>query len=452
MGEKRAFGAVAVDLGASSGRYAAGWLEEGRIEFEVVEQARHAPVERGGPACWDLDFLLGLCRGAAECAGERFERSTVGIDSWGVDHGFLDAEGRLLQAPVAYRDVSHVAAFEELAPRRRELYAWTGIQHQPFNTVVQLYARAKEHPDWPGRTSWMILPDLLGYLLCGAKGHELTQASTAQLMGLDCRWSEEAFGVAGWPAPEVQPSLPGVVAGRLGERVELARVASHDTASAVAGLGLEPGDAFLNVGTWSLLGAVIDQPIATREAEDLKWTNERAHDGRVRFLKNIPGFWIVNGLYDELGIEGGVPAWLAGADPAFSGRFDCFDMSLYAPDSMVQACRALMEVPPKNPAEWAAAALGSLIDATAPQPAELERLTGQRFKRIRAAGGGSQCRPFCQALADRSGLPVVAGPVEATVLGNLVMQFVAQGVVSLEDVGALVRRSMSVSEFSPMGQ
>src|SRR5262249_7447529 len=143
--------------------------------------------------------------------------ATVGIDSWGVDNGFLDPEGKLTGSPVCYRDLSHLAAFEELAPHRSRLYELTGTQHQPFNTICQLVARRKEDPSLPGTSEWMILPDLIAFLLGGGRNHEITQASTTQLLGLDGKWSEEAFEIAGWPVPERQPAMPGVLGGQIAD-------------------------------------------------------------------------------------------------------------------------------------------------------------------------------------------------------------------------------------------
>lgn len=441
--------AVAVDLGATSGRFALGTYDEGRIRFEVVEQIPHAPLENNGRLEWDLDRILGLCRRAADY-GSAHGAETMGIDSWGVDHGFLDAEGRLLGAPVAYRDLSHLKAFEALKPHRERLYALTGIQHQPFNTICQLVARREEDPTFTNRASdWMILPDLLGYLLSGERNHELTQASTTQLLGLDGAWSREAFEIAGWPVPERQPSTPGKLGGKVGD-LRIAHVGSHDTASAVAGFGtLADDQIFLNVGTWSLVGCVIPEPIATPEAERLNFTNERTVDGRVRFLRNVPGFYVINRIHEELGVRATVPEWLRSAQPTES-TVDLLHPDFFNPDSMVETCAALAGRRPASEAEWAGFALGSLTATLAQLPGDLERLTGRRFTSIRVGGGGSQSGTFCRALASATGLPVHAGPAEATVVGNLGMQFLASGVFSsFDEMFAAVSRSSDVTVYPP---
>lgn len=442
--------AVAVDFGASSGRFAAGRLVEGRIEFEVIKQIPHGPIDKGGTLFWDLDSLLALCIEAGVYA-EAHGGGTIGIDTWGVDHGFLDADGSLIDAPVCYRDRSHLEAFESLAPHRDRLFALTGCQHQPFNTICQLVARREQDPSLFARAKeWYILPDLLAYLLTGARNAELTQASTTQLLGLDGRWSAEAFEIAGWPVPEIQPSLPGHIGGQVHDHVRLAHVGSHDTASAVAGFGgLRDDQMFLNVGTWSLVGCVIDRPIATPEAAALNLTNERTIDGRVRILKNVPGFYVINRIHEELGLSHSIPEWLGGLQEV-DERVDLLHPDFFNPDSMTEACAALAGRRPQSDAEWAGLALGSLASTVARVPGELAALTGRKFTTLRVGGGGSQSTAFCRALAKTSGLPVVAGPSEATVLGNLAVQFLAQGAFKdREEMDAAVSRSANSSRFEP---
>lgn len=444
--DERSFGAVAVDMGASSARFAAGWLEGGQIRHEVVEQISHEPVN----GKWDYDLLHGLCDRAVRFGKEKFKRSTLGIDTWGVDHGFVDQAGKLIQDPVAYRDDSHVRAFDSMVEHRKRLYALTGIQHQPFNTLYQLVARRKEHPDWPGNVRWQLLPDLFGHELSKRMHFELTQCSTTQLIGLDGKWCQEALDLAGWPAPIQQPKPPGHIVGPICDGIDLASVASHDTASAVCGLGtLGETDVFLNIGTWTLLGTVIDSPLVSPAAEDGGWTNERTHDGRIRFLKNIPGFYIINRLHDEMGIKESVADWLDSADYGFDGQFDYNHKDLYNPESMPAMVLEHASRTPTRKEHWAAMAVRSLSWAMVGQPSALGELVGRQFQRVRVAGGGSRCAALCQMLADGTGLPVVAGPTEATLLGNLAVQFMATGEVPLCDVPSLIDASTDLRTFEP---
>ncbi|CAN5644932.1 rhamnulokinase family protein [soil metagenome] len=439
--------AVAVDLGATSGRFAEGELTEGRITFRVVEQAPHSPIEIDGRLSWDLDALRGFVRRGAIHAS-MLGRATLGIDAWGVDIGLLDDRGELILPPVAYRDLSHERAFERLKEHRPELYRLTGCQHQPFNTLYQLAARASEDPSLPDRTArWLPLPDLLAYLETGEANVDLTEASTTNLLALDKSWCPRAFQIAGWPVPSLSVSAPGHLGGYVSEGVRIAFVGSHDTASAV--VGLEPFGAdemFLNVGTWSLAGVVRDEPIASPEAEAANLTNERCADGRVRLLKNVAGFWVVNGLHRDLDIKTTVAEWLASAGEP-STTLDLDHASLFNPPSMLEACRALL---PSEPENWATVALHSLVASLADTPATFGRVTGIRPRAIRIGGGGSQSAPLCHALAQRSGLPVYAGTPEATVLGNLAVQFLAQrALASWEELREVVAASSSVREFLP---
>jgi len=420
-------GAVAVDMGATSARFSAGWLEDGELRIEVIEQIAHAPIELNGRLHWDFDQLLNYTRRAAEYGAHRFSRSTLAIDTWGVDHGFIDAEGDLIMPPVAYRDPSHARVYTEMAAYRDELFSLTGIQHQPFNTIYQLIARRQEDPTLPLRARWLTLPDLIGYLLTRQMNWEYTMASTTQLMGLDGTWSPRAFELAGWEMPDFSPSLPGHISGYVTDSVRLASVGSHDTASAVAGLSpITDSTIFLNVGTWSLIGCVVDHPIVSDAARTANLTNERTVDGRVRLLKNVPGFYVINRLHEELGVGGDVPQWLATADMSVEARIDLDDEGLFNPKNLVEYVRGQLSQTPRDHREWAGIALQSLIGALAKVPGQLEAVTGRNFTEIRVGGGGSRSELFCQSLAKASGLTVTKGAAECTVQGNLAVQFAAQ--------------------------
>ena len=261
----------------------------------------------------------------------------------------------------------------------------------------------------------------------------------------------EAFEIIGWPVPDIQPSLPGTLGPKLSHpNVQLAHVGSHDTASAVCGFGqLGADQVFLNVGTWSLVGCVLPEPLATTEAEQAMFTNERTVDGQVRFLKNIPGFYVINRIHEELGLTNTVPEWLKTA-VSVPERIDLLHPGLFNPDSMMEICAELAGRRPTSEAEWAGLALSSLTSTIAKQPGELERLTGRKFTSLRVGGGGSQSAAFCQSLADESGLPVYAGPAEATVLGNLAMQFRASGLIrSDEEMREIVSRSANTKVYQP---
>lgn len=427
-------------------RFAHGRIDGGKIVFSTVDQIPNTPRGR----FWDLDLILGFCRQAARFAADR--SASVGIDSWGVDHGFVSPDGRVEYGPVLYRDPSHSRKAEELSEIRHRLFGLTGIAHQPFNTFYQLAARMEEDPGLLQRCEWYVMPDLIGLLLTGERQVEQSQASTTQLMGLDGRWSPEAFGLLGADPPSRQPVRCGRVVGTA-EGAPLVSVASHDTASAVLGVGeLEDGDAYLNVGTWALLGVMLDRPETGSEAEEGGWTNEWAHDGRIRFLKNIPGFYVLNRIHDELKVPVSIGEWLSSRDTSFTGRFDPQHPSLYNPESMPQACAALLSSEPATAEQWAQAALGSLVTCIVADVPRLARASQRPVQRLRVVGGGSRSVEFCQALADASGMAVVSGPDEATVLGNLALQFAAMGHVPFDGIASLVQRSVATREFRPNGE
>lgn len=446
-------GAVAVDLGATSGRIALGTLEDGVIRFSIARQIAHAPREENGHLRWEFGKLQELVREAAQLAHATFGQATLGIDSWAVDVGYLDAEGDLLGDPICYRDPSHEAEFALWADRREELYRRTGIQHQPFNTFYQLSARRREDPAFPDRVHrWLLLPDLLGYLLTREAGYELTNASTTQLMGLDGAWDAELFGQAGWPVPTLEPAVPGCLSGYVADGVRLAVVGSHDTASAV--LGLEPLDAttlFLNIGTWSLVGMVVPSPIATPEAEAANLSNERCVDGQVRLLKNVPGFFVLNALHRELGVGGAVGDWIADGAQETDAVIDLFHADYFNPasmrDAIVRHQPALSELTPYG---WAEIGVRSMAHTIADQIAVFQRVTGRAPERLRIGGGGSQSPVVCQAVADACRLPTDAGPAEATVLGNLAMQFFAQGQFAhRREMAEAIVRSSALQRYLP---
>lgn len=458
MGEsvRDSFGnlAVAIDLGASSLRYAVGELTPERIEFRVIEQVPNEPRMHNGRLVWDFHSILAFCRRAASFAYAKSETCTIGIDSWGVDHGFLDEQDSLIQPVVCYRDASHVQWFDRLADHRERLFQLTGIQHQPFNTIYQLAARSAEDPTLMSRTAKvLLLPDLLDFFLTGIAEWELTECSTTQLMGIDGSWSKEAFDLIGWPTFPEQPKKPGHIIGRDRTGCQVVSVGSHDTASGVCGLGaLASEQAFLNIGTWMLFGCVLESPMVSTEAEAANFTNERAVDGRIRFLSNIPGFYVVNRLHSELKLSATVPDWLSSASPDFLGTVDLFDSALFNPSSMLDCVRERWTMPAENEREYAALALNSLSSAVRKQLSHLESITGNTIYSIRASGGGSGSAAFCQALANQLRLPIIAGPQEATLLGNLSMQFLATGALSgMEELSTIVDQSCTRHTYVPAG-
>lgn len=428
--------AVAVDLGATSIRYAAGAIVDDRIVYEVVDQVEHEPVDWCGQTSWDMDAIMRLSKKALRLASDH--DATIGIDSWAVDHGFISIAEKLLLAPVCYRDLSHQRVFSQFADRRKAMYAATGIQHQPFNTIYQLFARAQEAQELK-MGMWLLIPDLIGCLLGAAPHVEMTNASTTQLVGVDGKWSAEMFDMIDWPVPELPISAPGRVLIDI-EQARLVSVGSHDTASAVFGMGPIANDqAFVSVGTWSLIGCLLDQP----NLSDPGFTNERAVDGRVRYLANVPGFYVLERLREEFDFQGSVPEFLSEVGEVNPQQgIDLMDPRFFNPVSMAEELGVTRE-------SAARIALASLVRTSVAQIERLERNTGRSIRSLRVCGGGSESDVFCQALATASGRTVLAGPKEATLLGNFAVQFyAAERCASLADANALAGRSFAMREYS----
>lgn len=423
---KKDRGAIAVDLGASSARFAAGWLENGRIRVEVIKQVGHSPRLESGREVWDVEALTRVCEEASEYGADQFEECTIGIDSWGVDFGFLDSSGAAVAPVVCYREASHARVFEAMRECRAELFRLTGIQHQPFNTIYQLIAR-RGYGDDVNR-EWVFLPSWLMRRIGSDCDNDLTMASTSQLLMADASgWCERAFEIAGVERLRKGPVLPGERVGRTKEGVEIVQIGGHDTACAVYGLGpLAADQAFVSLGTWSLLGCLEEGPVLTKEAEHAGFSNERAIDGKVRFLTNVAGFYVVNRLHQELRVEVPIGDWIARATKV-EETVDLRDQKFFNPKTMAGAIRESVDRVPETLEEWAGVGIRSIARTNADQLRSLEKIVGRSFSSIRACGGPSNSDTFCRLLAEETGKTVIAGPQEATLLGNLAQQLGADG-------------------------
>ncbi|HEY4457279.1 MAG TPA: rhamnulokinase family protein [Pseudonocardiaceae bacterium] len=452
---------AAVDLGASSGRVMLAEVGSNRVDLTEVHRFVNRPVRVGGTLYWDI---LGLYQGvldglrAASAAAGRLDG--IGIDSWAVDYGLLDADGRLLGNPVHYRDARTEKAAEralELVSAER-LYAATGIAFQQFNTVFQLVAEGERRAE-----TALLIPDLIAFWLTGVAGTEVTNASTTGL--LDARSGDWATGIA--EAVGINPMLfaplrqPGDLIGRV--RAEVATgvpvyaVGSHDTASAVVGVpAADPRFAYISSGTWSLVGVELTNPVLTEAARAASFTNERGVDGTIRFLRNVMGLWLLQECQRELGIDD-LASLLAAAREVPGGRslIDATDPRFLAPGGMpariAAACRESGQPEPTSPAEFARCVLDSLAVAYRDAVADAQALSGHPVDVVHVVGGGSRNELLCQLTADACGLPVVAGPAEATAMGNVLVQARAAGVLrgSLGELRSLLRSTHSLRTYQP---
>ena len=441
---------AAVDLGASGGRVMRGVVEGERIELEAVHRFPNGPVERDGHLRWPFAELAAeVERGLAMVP----DAESIGIDTWAVDYGLLDDRGELLAEPVAYRDdrTAKVIDLVHSAVDPAELFSVNGLQHLPFNTIYQLAA----DPLLYRARHVVLLPDLLAYRLTGSLGTELTNASTTGL--LDVRtldWSPLLLDRLGID-PEVLPPIerPGTVRGRTGAGTPVVVVGSHDTASAVAGVpATSDRFAYIASGTWSLVGLELPGPVLTDEARRANFTNEVGVEGRIRFLRNVGGLWLLQESMRTWGRSDLDGLLRAAADvPAGGPTFDVDDSSFIPPGGMPDRIAAAAGRPEMNPAEVTRCILDSLAAAYAHTIRQAVELTGRAVDVVHVVGGGSQNELLCRLTAEATGLPVLAGPAEATALGNLVVQAAAAGALpsSLDTVRALLADQLAIRRYEP---
>jgi rhamnulokinase len=466
---------VAIDLGAGSGRAFLGHVDEAGLALEELHRFTYGPRPSAGHLRWDMAALhRGLAAGLA-AAGERAAASgrsvaSIGVDAWGVDYGLIDAGGALVEDPIAYRDPRTDGVMDAVLARvpRAEIFQRTGIQFLPINTIYQLAAHVRDGlaSDAAGI---LLMPDLCHLFLSGSRSGEYTDASTTQLLNATTRqWDDALFAQLGLPRA-LMPALvapggalgalrPALQAGLGGDPIRVIAPATHDTASAVVGTPLTPGWAFISSGTWSLVGVERDTPLLTGEAEAANFTNEGGAGGTIRFLKNVMGLWVLEACRREWG--SGAPdidALVAGAGalPGPAGVIEVDDLGLLNPPSMIRAIHAQLTATgqriPETPIELARVVFDSLALGYARVVAALERLTGAPIAGIHVVGGGSRNAYLNQATADATGKPVLAGPVEATAAGNVIVQAVASGsFASIAEGRAALARAVAVRRYDPV--
>ncbi|GHD88218.1 carbohydrate kinase [Streptomyces naganishii JCM 4654] len=459
---------AAVDLGASSGRVMVGRVGPGSLELTEAHRFPNRPVRLPEGLRWDV---LALYAGVLDGLRAAGEVDSVGIDSWAVDYGLLDADGALLGNPVHYRDPRTEGVAEQVwaTMPAAELYAATGIQYAPFNTLYQLTA-AHSTAQLAAAQRLLLIPDLLTYWLTGEQGTELTNASTTQLVDPRTRdWSREVADRLGVDLDLFAPlRLPGDPAGGLRPKVleetgltgpvPVTAVCSHDTASAVA--AVPAGNerfAYICTGTWSLAGLELDAPVLTEESRAANFTNELGLDGTVRHLRNIMGLWLLQEClraWGEPGLDGLLRE--AAEAPGLRSVVDAGDAAFLAPGRMPEriaaACRDSGQPVPRSPAETTRCILDSLALAHRRAVREAQRLADHPVDVVHIVGGGARNALLCRLTADACGLPVVAGPAEAAALGNVLVQARAHGLVGdRAGMRRLVARTQPLTRYEPRG-
>jgi rhamnulokinase len=466
---------LAIDLGAGSGRAMVGRVDPSGLVLRETHRFHYRPGWAAGHLRWDFERLLEGVRAGIRSAhsaaaemGGRLE--SVGVDSWGVDYGLLDADGRLVEDPISYRDSRTTGIMDEVLARvpRQDVFARTGIQFLPFNTLYQLVAHARAGIP-ASAVRLLLVPDLCHHMLCGSMASERTNASTTQLLGAtDGRWERTLFDRLDLPL-RLMPDLvaAGTELGTLAPRhqkdldagaLRVIAPATHDTASAVVGTPLEPGWAYISSGTWSLIGVERDAPLLTEAAAAANLTNEVGAFGTVRLLKNVMGLWILETCRREweTGGHDAGPALLdrVAAVETFPGVVFPDQPRFFNPRSMTAAVRASLEetgqAAPDEPALLAKVILDSLALRYASVLATIEQATGREVPGIHVVGGGALNAYLNQATADATGRPVLAGPAEATAAGNLMVQAIACGeAASLAEARHLLGQSVRPRRFTP---
>lgn len=463
---------LAFDLGAESGRAVMGQLQAGILTIEEVHRFVNTPVEYGGSLHWDVPRLWLEMRKALSSV-DHLRLAGIGVDAWGVDYALLGERGELLQNPYHYRDPRTQGVMEEVFRKvpKEEIYRATGIQFMPINTLYQLFAAQRDTPSIARMAKQLVtIPDLFNFWLTGNAVCEFTNATTTQFVDPVRRnWAtglmEKLELRPDLPAPIVEAGstlgilLPGI-ASNASTGTPVIAPACHDTGSAVAAITARDGTAFLSSGTWSLIGTELDAPIITPQSLKANFTNEGGVNGTTRLLKNVMGLWMLQGCRNCWSARGETSDYselieLSRRAAAFAHLVDPDDESFLRPTDMLSAiddfCRKTHQSAPATPGAYVRSILESLALKYRLVLRNLEQLCGKRIEQIRVIGGGSKNRLLNQFTADATGRRVLAGPAEATALGNIAVQILATGEASsLQEVRAIVDRSFPTEVFEPV--
>lgn len=459
---------LAIDIGASSGRHILAHLENGKMVLEEVHRFPNGMVEKDGENVWDVDELFAQIKlGMKKCGELGKIPVSVGVDTWGVDFVLLDDTGERIGNAVAYRDSRTRGMDEEVYKliSEDELYARTGIQKAIFNTIYQLMALKVQKPEQLERArTLLMMPDYFHYLLSGVAATEYTEATTGQLINPYTKeWDLELIDKLGYPKHIFQKIvMPGTVLGDLTDAVraevgfncKVVLPATHDTGSAVIAVPTDSDDAlYISSGTWSLMGTEIMQANCSLESKAHNLTNEGGYDYRFRYLKNIMGLWMIQSVKKEIGGNLGFGEICEMASACrIPSIVDCNDDRFLAPANMTEevraACRESGQQVPEGIAEVASVIYNSLAQCYAKTVEELESITGRKYDRIHIVGGGANADYLNRLTAQATGIPVYAGPTEATAIGNIAAQMMTAGELKdLKAARACVFASFPIAKY-----
>jgi len=461
---------LAIDIGASSGRHILAHLEDGRMVLEEVHRFPNGMVEKDGENVWDVDELFAQIKlGLKKCGELGKIPVSVGVDTWGVDFVLLDESGERIGNAVAYRDGRTKGMDEEVYKiiSEDELYARTGIQKAIFNTIYQLMALKVKKPEQLAKAKTMLLmPDYFHYMLSGVAATEYTEATTGQLVSPDTKdWDMELIERLGYPKRIFRRMVtPGTVLGELTEEVQaevgfnckVVEPATHDTGSAVIAVPTDSDDAlYISSGTWSLMGTELAEANCSPESKASNLTNEGGYDYRFRYLKNIMGLWMIQSVKKEIGGDLGFGEICEMASKcSIASIVDCNDDRFLAPANMTKevrdACRESGQQVPEGLAEVASVIYNSLAKCYAKTIKQIEGITGKTYDKIHIVGGGSNADYLNRLTAQATGIPVYAGPTEATAIGNIAAQMMTAGeLADLKAARACVFASFPINHYEP---
>lgn len=462
---------LAVDIGASSGRLIAGYLEDGLLNLKEIHRFENKMVQKNGQFCWELDRLFEeIKKGIHTCSEMGLSPESIGIDTWAVDFVLLDEFNKPLTDFVAYRDSRTDGMMDEVFKTfmKERLYLETGIQFQKFNTIYQLYSIKQKNPEILEKaTSFLMVPDYFNYLLTGKKANEYTNATSTQFVNaFTKKWDHEILDQLGINKEMFQDiHTPKTVLGTLTEDLieefgfdmKVILPATHDTGSAVISVPEQEETIYISSGTWSLVGVENHFPICITKALDYNFTNEGGIDYRYRFLKNIMGLWMIQevkrNFKDQFSFAELVT--LASQAQKFKSIVNVDDPRFLKPENMIQEiqnyCQETNQPIPVKPEEVAKCVFDSLVCSYQQAIKQIEEIFERTFNKINVIGGGCQNEMLNQLIADATKKEVYAGPVEATAIGNIVSQLMAVGEIeNIKEARTIIKNSFKVKKYSPL--
>ena len=466
---------LAFDIGASSGRAILGILENNKVELLEIHRFKNQMTKIHGSYFWNIfDLFDELKTGLKKCISDfDIQPDSVGIDTWGVDYSLISNEGLLIGLPYAYRDHRTDNSMDEFFEilSKKETYLLSGIQFMQFNTLFQLFSSVqKNYSGLKIAKNLLFTPDALNFLFTGVKKNEYTIASTSQLLKPGKpEWEKKLFEAAGIPAKIageiIQPAtvlgdlLPEVLEETGSAPIPCIAVASHDTASAIVSVPAQGKNwAYLSSGTWSLLGIESNVPLVSEKTLEMNFTNEGGVEGTTRFLKNIMGMWLIQEckrIWDQEGeLDWHQIVELCNASEPFKSIINPDDPSFLNPGNMPVAiqkyCKKTKQPVPESKGEIARCIYDSLVLKYKYTIRQIESVTGNPIEKLHISGGGAHNKIVNQLTADATGIQVIAGPTEATAIGNIMLQAKALGrVKSLDEIREIVRNSFDVAEYTP---